>query len=184
MLTHLKENATFCHLNKLLQRFNLFLILFYYSWYVITYLKASCGLRNSRQENWLDWYHLWKHPMRSKDQPRWFPIHSHTAGEMACRWTLSPPKVPKVQHATRARSPFGRKAPIPSVVLIKRTIMLLEMVVCLLLFPCYFHQSWSNMIYSCVCARMYLQAHILMCMCMCVCRGRKWTSRPSQLLST
>lgn len=69
---------------------------------------------------------------------------------MARRWTLKPPEVPKVQDATSARSPFGRRAPIPSLVLIKRTTMFLEMVVCLLLFPCYFHQSRSNMIYSCV----------------------------------
>lgn len=124
--------------------------------YAKSCLKASCRLKKfqTRKLTWLI------SPLEASDKEiqrptSLVPIHSHTAGEMTWKWTLSPPKVPKVQHATRTRSPLGRRAPIPSVVLIKRTIMLLEMVVCLLVFPCYPYQSWSNMIYSCVCDVFY-----------------------------
>lgn len=63
------------------------------------------------------------------------------------------PKFPKsnMPHVHGLLLEGERPPPIPSVVLIKRTIMLLEMVVCLLVVPCYPHQSWSNTIYSCVC---------------------------------
>lgn len=143
--------------------------LFYYRWYVISYLKASCGLRNSRQEHWLDWYHLWKHPIRrSKDQTHWFPSMHTLQGKWPANVLFHLPKFPKSNMPHAHGLLLEGEPPIPSVVLIKRTIMLLEMVVCLLVVPCYPHQSWSNTIYSCVCD-VFTSTHSHVC----VCRGQK-----------
>lgn len=152
MLTHLKENATSCRLNKLLQCFNLFFI-FVLLPLVCDKLPKSLVWAEKFQTRTLTWLIS---PLEASDKEiqrpnSLVPIHAHTAGEMACKCTFSPPKVPKVQHATRAWSPLGRRAPHPFSCPDEKNNYASGdgcLPSCSSMLP---HQSWSNTIYSCVC---------------------------------
>lgn len=89
---------------------------------------------------------------------------THCRGNGLQMDSFTPPKFPKSNMPHAHSLLLEGKPPSLQLSLIKRTIILLEIVVCLLLFPCYPHQSWFNRIYSCMCD-VFKGTHSRVCVC-------------------